>query len=59
MAYRDVFWRSIDSVKNLEEVDKFFGTIPKDVKDNVIMRCPGCALSARSCRHALAELNKE
>ena len=24
VAYRDVFWRSIDSVKDLEEVDKFF-----------------------------------
>ena len=24
VAYRDVFWRYIDSVKDLEEVDKFF-----------------------------------
>jgi len=24
VTYRDVFWRSIDSVKDLEEVDKFF-----------------------------------
>ena len=24
VVYRDVFWRSIDSVKDLEEVDKFF-----------------------------------
>ena len=25
VAYRDVFWKSVDSLKDLEEVDRFFG----------------------------------
>jgi mannose-1-phosphate guanylyltransferase len=26
VVYRDVFWRSVDSLKDLEEVDRFFGS---------------------------------
>jgi Nucleoside-diphosphate-sugar pyrophosphorylase involved in lipopolysaccharide biosynthesis/translation initiation factor 2B, gamma/epsilon subunits (eIF-2Bgamma/eIF-2Bepsilon) len=26
VVYRDVFWKSVDSLKDLEEVDRFFGT---------------------------------
>jgi mannose-1-phosphate guanylyltransferase len=25
VVYRDVFWKSVDSLKDLEEVDRFFG----------------------------------